>query len=75
MRHPLSFTLRTMSGSVNRRVLDEAADELDRLNNLMIAMTAQASNNYSEHKRQLAELEERIRELEHAVGTTTRSDR
>lgn len=75
MRHHMSFALRTMSGAVNRKVLEEAADELDRLNNLIIAMTTQASNNYSEHKQQLAALETRIRELEHAVGTTARSDR
>jgi hypothetical protein len=71
MRHPLSFALRTMPGPVNRKVLDEAADELDRLNNLMIDMTAQSSASYHEHKELVATLKARIEELEHAVGTAT----
>ncbi len=70
MRHPLSFALRTMSGLVNSKVLDEAANELDRLNTLMITTTMQASTSYSEHKRQVALLKARVEELEHAVGTT-----
>lgn len=69
MRHPLSYSLRTMSGLVNRQVLDAAADELDRLNNLIISSTTQASTSYSEHKRHVALLQARIKELEHAVGT------
>jgi hypothetical protein len=74
MRHPLSFALRTMSGLVKRKVLDEAADELDRLNNLIISTTTQASTSYSEHKRQVALLKARIEELEHAVGTRPADD-
>jgi hypothetical protein len=74
MRHPMSFTLRTMSGVVNRKVLDEAADELDRLNTLMITSTTQAADSYSEHKRYVALLEARIRELEHALGTAANSN-
>lgn len=69
-RHPMSFALRTMSGLVNRKVLDAAADELDRLNTLIISTTLQASTSYSEHKRQVALLQARIEELEHAAGTT-----
>ena len=74
MRHPLSFALRTMSGLVNRKVLDEAADELDRLNNLIIFSTTQASTSYSEHKRQVALLKARIEELEHAVAARPADD-
>lgn len=73
-RHPMSFTLRTMSGLVNRKVLDEAADELDRLNNLMITITLQSSISHSEHKRQIALLKTRVEELEHAVGTRPADD-
>lgn len=64
MRHHLSYALRTMTGLVNRSVLDEAADELDRLNNLMIDMTTQSYTRYSEYTRQLALRDARIKELE-----------
>jgi len=68
-RHHLSKPLRTMLGMVDRKILDAAADELDRLNTLVVHTTFQASASYSEHKRQVAILEARIRELEHALGT------
>lgn len=71
MRHHLSYALRTMSGIVNRRVLDEAADELDRLNNLIIDMTTQSSARHSEHTRQLALRDARIQELERASKIVT----
>lgn len=74
MRHHMSRVLRTMSGLVNRKALDDAADELDRLNNLIISTTTQASTTYSEHKRQVALLQARIKELEHAVGTGSAAD-
>jgi hypothetical protein len=67
-RHYMSFALRTMSGLVNRRVLDEAADELDRLNTLVVHMTEQASALHNETKRQMAVLQARIKELEHALA-------
>jgi hypothetical protein len=73
MRHHLSYALRTMSGLVNRRALDEAADELDRLNNLIIAATTQSAESYNEHKRQLALRDARILELE-AAARATRND-
>lgn len=69
MRHPMSYALRNMSGLVNRRVLDDAADELDRLNQLIITSTTQASASYSESKRQVALLKARIEELEHAANS------
>lgn len=69
MRHPLSLALRTMSGLVNRGVLDEAADELDRLNNLIIYMTTQSADSYREHNQQVKLLQARIKELENAAGT------
>ena len=68
MRHPMSAALRNMSGLVNSRALDEAADELDRLNQLIITSTTQASASYSESKRQVALLKARIEELEHATN-------
>jgi len=71
MRHYMSFALRTMSGLVNRRALDEAADELDRLNTLVVHMTEQASTLHSENKRQMAVLQARIKELEHALATNS----
>lgn len=68
MRHPLSFSLRTMSGLVNRSVLDGAADELDRLHNLTITTAEQASITYSQHRRHVEQLQARIKELERAVS-------
>lgn len=74
MRHNLSYGLRNMSGLVNRRALDEAADELDRLNTLVVHMTAQASTAHVENKRQLALLQARIKELENALGAARLSN-
>jgi len=74
MRHHMSFALRTMSGLVNRRALDEAADELDRLNTLVVYMTEQAATAHSETKRQMALLQARIKELEHALGAARLSN-
>jgi len=73
-RHHLSKPLRTMLGMVDRKILDDAADELDRLNALVVHTTLQASASYSEHKRQVALLKARIEELEHAVGTRPADD-
>jgi hypothetical protein len=67
MRHHLSYALRTMSGLVNRRVLDEAADELDRLNNLIIETVAQSSDRRNEYQRQLELRDNQIRELERTI--------
>lgn len=74
MRHHMSRVLRTMSGLVNRRALDEAADELDRLNNLVVYMTEQAGTAHTETKRQMALLQARIKELEHALGAARLSN-
>jgi hypothetical protein len=73
MRHHLSYGLRNMSGLVNRRALDEAADELDRLNSLVVHTTEQAATAHTETKRQMALLQARIKELEHAVGAASNS--
>lgn len=67
MRHHLSHELRTLSGPVKRRVLDEAADELDRLNNLIIETVAQSSASYSDYRHELALRDAKIRELEQAL--------
>lgn len=64
MRHHMSYQLRTMLGLVNRAQLDEAADELDRLNALIVDMTTKSASWHTEANRRIRLLEERIRELE-----------
>ena len=60
-RHHLSRPLRTMHGLVNRKTLDEAADELDRLNALIVHITTRAADNHCELSRKIKALEDKVR--------------
>jgi len=67
-RYPLSYGLRNMFGLVDRRALDAAADELDRLNALVISVTTTSAELHNETKRRTAQLQSRISELESALA-------
>jgi hypothetical protein len=62
-RHHLSRPLRTMHGLVNRKTLDDAADELDRLNALIAGMVSARAAEHATLRRTIRELEDRVQVL------------
>jgi hypothetical protein len=62
-RHHLSRPLRTMNGLVDRKTLDAAADELDRLNSLIAHMVTKAAAEHHELRRTIRDLETQLQAL------------
>ena len=61
MEHHLSRPLRNMSGLVNQKLCGEAADELDRLNTLIVDMTTRAADHHIELSRKIKDLNDKLR--------------
>ena len=59
-RHHLSRALRTMHGLVEKKILNAAADELDRLNSLIAGMVSSAAAKNRELRMQIRALEDRV---------------